>query len=1280
MPALTLPSAPSREPEGKEGLTSASEITASPQRKRPSNPGSNKHKKVRGLPCDLIPVPGAPPSATERPTCFLYCLPSSPLPRASELRVSSLNAQDVARFVDEDDFGDASDSPVEAPVTPQRSPDQDNDDRPSSSGSAFRNLLEICQERPRAVRAAAQDWCARYKSHRLSAAAQLLTLFVQAAGADAAVSTVQASKDAGEPLAQEIRAIVAQAAKQGGHTPFAKRKGASTEQAYLTFVDEAVSALHPHGLLLDDFLMPRAIDALAEVSKSAVTQFRRCATTTACRITCVLCAVLTTVSETLDTAQRQLAAEERKKGKSRSEERVAALQEQMEAAVQDKDAIGELMDQLHASVSGTRFRDVDDGIRTAVVDAIGEWSVLLPARFLNDGYLKYIAWALSDRAASVRCAALQALLGVFAAEENRSAMHEFVARFKQRFLEMMDDVDDGVVALALDLLARLVELGELGPEEVTQAHRHLADASADVRRAAGALVSRSLEDMGRAAGAPARDKKGRRAAALDATADQLQLEGLLVLLEKMSSAGGGVAATADPGPVVKGAVTALSAHVPALTDWKLLAEALGNESRSEEGTALLCHVVRHAAEAATAPLAEAAPRGAFKSKASRDQALKHREKLTAAFLTALPKLLVQFKSDPSLAGALVPVASQLQLSQYALRKEERAFQSLLDSVSGALTRITDGPGLAGCAHALAHLCAAEAAPLREAATVQWEATGRKVAAELVAAARAAKRNRAEDDEGTDEDAGADAWRLADPSARPADAHLFALSVALDRLLSLQCEAAAGRLQWAVPGECAGAVEVVFDLLGDGIDVGPVVTRSASILLLHDVDAKVREVLSTPAEHASAPGKVAAAGEALGAAARGLRDVLESGVRPVTKQQALCCLADVVAVRASLAAHPSAASLYAPLDADTAGALWGAAGGALAEYSEPPGDLDDDADDSERRDHEQATARHEAVESVQLRVLTALCKVALHSALAGAEGGEWPAPLVDLVARVASHWTSHGEAIADLVKHTLARLRKVCPGSGASLPRALAAALRHAFQPALSGDDAALGRLAGLADAVGRMFSGFSASAASVQVLVERGITAAFPLGARAQLPGAHNEPRWHAFLERAVTPFVCKMAPADAEAAAVLLEERAAVFGPEEEEKEWDPYFALLTALSDRARGGGRKRGGAAAAARDEGAGAQGEAQGEPPGSRAKRARSLAAHPVEDDIEMSDASEGAASLGGARPTGLEASSDDEGAGPRVLTEEELPGWVPDPQSQLSDDTMAARPRPRRRRD
>ena len=44
-----------------------------------------------------------------------------------------------------------------------------------------------------------------------------------------------------------------------------------------------------------------------------------------------------------------------------------------------------------------RVRDTCEEIRAVVVDGVGNWTLLYPAVYLRDLYLKYLGWALSDK-------------------------------------------------------------------------------------------------------------------------------------------------------------------------------------------------------------------------------------------------------------------------------------------------------------------------------------------------------------------------------------------------------------------------------------------------------------------------------------------------------------------------------------------------------------------------------------------------------------------------------------------------------------------------------------------------------------------------------------------------------------------------------------------------------------------------------------------------------------------------------------------------------------------
>ncbi len=55
------------------------------------------------------------------------------------------------------------------------------------------------------------------------------------------------------------------------------------------------------------------------------------------------------------------------------------------------------------AVAAHRFRDISEEVRSVVIVGIGNWIELLPSMFLQDAYLKYLAWALSDKVGAGLC-------------------------------------------------------------------------------------------------------------------------------------------------------------------------------------------------------------------------------------------------------------------------------------------------------------------------------------------------------------------------------------------------------------------------------------------------------------------------------------------------------------------------------------------------------------------------------------------------------------------------------------------------------------------------------------------------------------------------------------------------------------------------------------------------------------------------------------------------------------------------------------------------------------
>ena len=103
-----------------------------------------------------------------------------------------------------------------------------------------------------------------------------------------------------------------------------------------------------------------------------------------------------------------------------------------------------------------RFRDVDAAIRLDAIEQIPTWICGLSELFLDNAYLRYLGWALSDRDGDVRLVALEGLSTIYGVPSHLSCLGTFTDRFAPRILEMArSDVDGTVRKAAAKLLCRL---------------------------------------------------------------------------------------------------------------------------------------------------------------------------------------------------------------------------------------------------------------------------------------------------------------------------------------------------------------------------------------------------------------------------------------------------------------------------------------------------------------------------------------------------------------------------------------------------------------------------------------------------------------------------------------------------------------------------------------------------------------------------------------------------------------------------------------------------------
>lgn len=141
------------------------------------------------------------------------------------------------------------------------------------------------------------------------------------------------------------------------------------------------------------------------------------------------------------------AAGSSKAGGAAQKEKLQRLQEEVRSLQETKVRLEEQMDTMVNAIFMHRHRDVVPSVRAACIAAMGDIITLCSSKFLNNGYLKYMGWALNDFGDQgghvVRRAALDAIAQIYAMDPGKE-LDLFSDRFKKRIVEMRLDRDQRV--------------------------------------------------------------------------------------------------------------------------------------------------------------------------------------------------------------------------------------------------------------------------------------------------------------------------------------------------------------------------------------------------------------------------------------------------------------------------------------------------------------------------------------------------------------------------------------------------------------------------------------------------------------------------------------------------------------------------------------------------------------------------------------------------------------------------------------------------------------------
>lgn len=185
--------------------------------------------------------------------------------------------------------------------------------------------------------------------------------------------------------------------------------------------------------------------------RSKLRPFRHVATLTSSQIVLSLSKIANSIREQLQHPQRITNAQ-----RSRGAETTSRLKKKLDKMHQQIMDIEYLINGHFSGVFKRRYRDRVPLIRTISIKYLCDWMLSYSSVFVSDHYLKYIGWALSDRDASCRLNAVQCLTKLCSVA-NLPHMENFISFYHNRILKMPCDVDSGVSASAIQLVALLAE-------------------------------------------------------------------------------------------------------------------------------------------------------------------------------------------------------------------------------------------------------------------------------------------------------------------------------------------------------------------------------------------------------------------------------------------------------------------------------------------------------------------------------------------------------------------------------------------------------------------------------------------------------------------------------------------------------------------------------------------------------------------------------------------------------------------------------------------------------
>ena len=558
------------------------------------------------------------------------------------------------------------------------------------------SLDEAVQQGDGLVELAVKEWAKRYRENRSSAVAEVLSLVNVFCGCPAKVTVEQVREGDTDSL---VKNLVDMVVEDGGEDLFvgsAKEKRALRSN-FLEFWDQLARQAFAMGVVSDRYLVDKILDHVVGMSGAIVRNFRQVATLAGVQLCTSFIKCCLSLENSLEISRKQFNAEVRKKNKSNSSS-ISSLEKTIEELQKKLSGIQFYLKDTYTRIFAVRYRDRDEVTRSTCVEGLGHWIKLYPKEYLKDEYVKYLGWSVTDKDAGVRSCALDALSALFEDEENFTSLELFTSNFKDRFVELIMDVDNQVSAKAVQMLTRLIQLEALEAEEVSPVYDLLLEESAPLRKAASHLVHAVL--VQNVAATTSKHGKGKDEGDGSVNAELKCIVDLLVEQGNDST-------------VATYFVDGLFEKCESMVQWDTMSAALLCEDEStkfteEQATAMLFLMAACARKATGIQLVgkEAGQRKSA-AKNQKESWRSNKEALTVSMIKNLPNIIRQHQVDVEKIPPMMQVLQTLDLDMFSLKRQGKVFYTLINLAKESLLKHTAVDSISACVGALLY-CMREA--------------------------------------------------------------------------------------------------------------------------------------------------------------------------------------------------------------------------------------------------------------------------------------------------------------------------------------------------------------------------------------------------------------------------------------------------------------------------------------------------------------------------------------------------------------------------------------------